>query len=64
VECERYGKKKCNIEENKEYRVISNRQRRCGYQKGKEKEAAWPREAKVQQRKKRKIGMSGECSKS
>jgi len=47
--CERCEKKRCHVDENREQGVISNRQRWCGYQKRKEKEAVWPREIKVQQ---------------
>jgi len=31
VECERYGQKEYHVEENREQRVISDRQKWCGY---------------------------------
>jgi len=45
MECERYGEKGCHVEENRGQGVIKDRQRCCGCQKRKKKEAAWPREA-------------------
>jgi len=49
VECKRYGKKECHVDENRGQGVISNRQRWCGCQKRKEEKVVWPRETKAQQ---------------
>ena len=47
VECKRCGQKGCHVEENREQRVISNRQKWCGCQK--KMKVAYPIEEKVQQ---------------
>ena len=49
VECKRYGQKECQVEENRGQRVISNRQKWCGYQKRKKTEAVHPKRGKAQQ---------------
>jgi len=49
MECERYGQKGCQMEENRGQRVISDRQKWCGCQKRKETEVACPKRGKVQQ---------------
>jgi len=49
VECERCGQKGCQVEENREQGVISDRQKWCGYQKRKETEVVCLKRGKVQQ---------------
>ena len=49
VECERYGQKECQMEENREQGMISDRQKWCGCQKRKETKVACPKREKVQQ---------------
>jgi len=49
VECNRCGKKRCYVEENRGQGVIPDKQRWCGCQGRREEKVAWPREAKAQQ---------------
>ena len=49
VECERYGQKGCQVEENRGQGVISDRQKWCGCQKRKETEVAHSKRRKAQQ---------------
>jgi len=49
VQCERYGKKRCHVKENRRQGVIKDRKRWCGCQGKREEKVAWPREAKAQQ---------------
>jgi len=49
VQCERYGKKRYHVKENRRQGVIKDRKRWCGCQGKREEKVAWPREAKAQQ---------------
>ena len=49
VECERCGRKGCQVEENRGQGVISERQKWCGYQKRKKTEVARSEKGKTQQ---------------
>jgi len=47
VKCERCGQKGCHVEENREQRVILDRQKWYRCQKRKETEAVYPKKEKV-----------------
>jgi len=47
MECGRCRQKGYYKEENRGQEVIRNKQKWCGYQRRKEKEAAWPRKVKA-----------------
>ena len=49
VECERCGQKGCQVEENREQGVISERQKWCGCQKRRKTEVVCPKKEKTQQ---------------
>ena len=49
VECERYGEKECQVDDNRKQGVIRDRQRWCECQKKKKEEAVQPGETNVQQ---------------
>jgi len=49
VECERYGEKECQVDDNRKQGVIRDRQRWCECQKKKGEEAVQPGETNVQQ---------------